>query len=86
MEQSAKREVNEKKFRQFIDSCFILNINELVADEYAEVRKSLKEKGRPLPENDIWIAATCLVNDLPLATYDKHFKMIEGLKLVNNLG
>lgn len=79
---STKREANERRFRQFIQSCFILNINELVADEYAEVRKILKDKGRPLPENDIWIAAICLVNDLPLLTHDKHFEMVEDLKLV----
>jgi len=79
---SAQREANEKKFRQFLQSCCILNINELVADEYATVRKYLKDRGTPLPENDIWIAATCLVNALPLATYDKHFERIEGLQLI----
>jgi len=79
---SAKHEENEEKFRQFLQSCFILNINSLVADTYAEVRKSLKDKGTPLPENDIWIAATCLVNDLPLATHDKHFEKVEGLRLI----
>jgi tRNA(fMet)-specific endonuclease VapC len=79
---SARYEANVQRFRQFIQACFVLNINELVAEEYSEIRKALKNKGRPLPENDIWIAATCLVNDLPLATHDRHFEMIESLKLV----
>jgi len=79
---SAKRHLNEQRFRQFIQACQVLNINELVAEEYAEIRKVLKDKGRPLPENDIWIAATCLVNDVPLATHDRHFEEIDGLKLV----
>jgi len=79
---SARREKNEPRFRQFIQACLILNINELVAEDYAKIRKTLKDKGRPLPENDIWIAATCRVNNLPLATHDKHFQMIDGLKLV----
>jgi len=64
------------------NACQVLNINELVAEEYAEIRKVLKDKGRPLPENDIWIAATCLVNDVLLATHDRHFEEIDGLKLV----
>jgi len=79
---SARYEANVQRFRQFIQACFVLNINELVAEEYSEIRKALKNKGRPLPENDIWIAATCLVNDLPLATHDRHFEMIDSLKLV----
>jgi tRNA(fMet)-specific endonuclease VapC len=79
---SARREKNEQRFRQFIQACLILNVNELVAEDYAEIRKTLKDKGRPLPENDIWIAATCRVNNLPLVTHDKHFEMIEGLKLI----
>ena len=41
-----------------------------------------EKKGHPLPENDIWIAATCLVNDLSLATLDRHFRAIDGLKLI----
>jgi len=28
-----------------------------VAREYGRLKQRLKEKGRPLPENDIWIAA-----------------------------
>lgn len=46
---------------------------------YAEVRHRLKSAGRPLPENDIWIAATCLQYGLPLLTLDRHFNEVEGL-------
>jgi len=79
---SARRKENEPRFRQFIQACLVLNINELVAEKYAEIRKILKDKGHPLPENDLWIAATCLVNNLPLATHDRHFEVIKELKLV----
>jgi tRNA(fMet)-specific endonuclease VapC len=79
---SAKRQDNELRFREFFRRCRVLNVNELVAETYSEIRKQLKDKGRPLPENDIWIAAICLVNDLPLATHNKHFEEIEKLTLV----
>lgn len=44
--------------------------------------KTLKDKGTPISENDIWIAATCIVYEIPLATNDKHFSNIEGLILI----
>jgi tRNA(fMet)-specific endonuclease VapC len=84
---SAKSRENEQKCHGFISNCNLLNINELIAEEYADTRKKLKDKGKPIPENDIWIAATCIVNNIPLATLDSDFKHITNLILVdlNNL-
>jgi tRNA(fMet)-specific endonuclease VapC len=48
---------------------------------YARVRVALKRKGRPIPENDIWIAAQALQHDLVLVTSDAHFKEIDDLKV-----
>jgi tRNA(fMet)-specific endonuclease VapC len=39
----------------------------------------LKRHGKPIPENDLWIAAICVEHDLPLATVDSHFDYVEGL-------
>jgi tRNA(fMet)-specific endonuclease VapC len=60
----------------------LLSVNLLVAENYAVVRKELKDRGRLIPENDIWIAAICLSHNLPLITKDKHFKEIASLTLV----
>ena len=79
---STRTATNLKVFRQFIDQCEELGINNLVAEEYSSIRLQLKKAGKPIPENDIWIAAICIVNDLPLMTRDKHFSNIEGLKLL----
>jgi tRNA(fMet)-specific endonuclease VapC len=51
-----------------------------VAWRYGEIKKLLRDKGRPIPENDIWIAATALKHDLTLATRDVHFGEVTGLK------
>ena len=51
------------------------------ADYYALVVKRLKAKGRPIPTNDIWIAANAMKNGLALYSFDKHFEEIEGLLL-----
>jgi tRNA(fMet)-specific endonuclease VapC len=40
----------------------------------------LRLKGRPIPENDVWIAAIALQHDLTLITRDMHFGEIENLK------
>ncbi len=69
------------KYQNFITECQILNTTSLVALEYAKIRKSLKELGKPIPENDIWIAALCKSYDILLATQDKHFKNITDLSI-----
>jgi tRNA(fMet)-specific endonuclease VapC len=81
---SAKHRENEQKCLNFIGSCNLLNINELVAEEYASTSKKLKDKGKPIPENDIWIAATCIVNNIPLATLDSDFNHISDLILISS--
>ena len=73
---------NEARYVAFIQSCALLDINLVVANTYAAIRLDLKKKGTPIPENDIWIAATCLSNNIPLLTYDKHFQNIRHLKVV----
>ncbi len=50
-----------------------------------KTRRQLKNKGKPIPENDIWIAATCIVNNIPLATLDSDFNPISDLILINCL-
>ena len=49
---------------------------------YGEIKNSLKEKGKPIPENDIWIAAIAKEHNLVLITKDKHFKLVDDIKIV----
>ena len=53
-----------------------------VSAEYAQVFRQLQECGTPIPQNDIWIAATAIVRRAPLCTLDDHFKNVEALELV----
>jgi tRNA(fMet)-specific endonuclease VapC len=62
--------------------CRVLPADEGTAAAYANVRASLKARGRPIPENDVWIAAICIQHGTPLATGDAHFDSVEGLRLV----
>ncbi len=80
---SAKPEENEKDITKFSNNSVLIPIDEAVAIRYARVRSDLKKMGRPIPENDIWIAAICLELNVPLMSSDGHFDNIGNLKVVN---
>ena len=73
---------NLREYRSFIHDLRVLLLDAAAAEHYAEIRLALKQKGRPIPENDMWIAAICRAHDVPLLTFDKHFAEIPGLLLV----
>lgn len=60
----------------------VVPADEGTADSYARVFVLLRRKGRPIPVNDLWIAATALQHGLLLVTFDEHFQFIEGLPIV----
>jgi tRNA(fMet)-specific endonuclease VapC len=51
--------------------------------EFGLIRSELKAKGRPIPENDIWIAASAREHQLTLVTRDAHFAHISNLKTID---
>lgn len=57
----------------------VLPCDEGTAYQYGVIRNALRTQGRPIPENDLWIAALAGQHDLVLATRDAHFEFIEGL-------
>lgn len=59
--------------------CQVLPIDARTAAFYADVRAALKKRGRPIPENDVWIAALCVQHTIPLATRDAHFGEVAAL-------
>jgi tRNA(fMet)-specific endonuclease VapC len=78
-ENSSRRLKNLTRYLQFIDNCTVVSLSRETAIIYARTRLDLKRKGRPIPENDIWIAAQCLENNWRLATNDGHFTYVDGL-------
>lgn len=60
----------------------VLPIDEETAEAYSEVRDELRRKGRPIPENDIWIAALARQYDLPVVSRDGHFDQVSGLRRI----
>lgn len=50
------------------------------AQWYGIIKERLRRKGRPIPNNDIWIAAIALQHDWILVTRDAHFNEVESLQ------
>jgi tRNA(fMet)-specific endonuclease VapC len=57
-------------------------IDDEISKRYGQTKAHLARVGEMIPENDLWIAATCLVHDLILATRDAHFDRVPTLKTV----
>lgn len=60
----------------------MLDCDLAIARRYGEMRQALWRKGKPIPDNDIWIAATASAHGLPIVTNDKHFREIDALTVV----
>ncbi|CAD0219549.1 Ribonuclease VapC [Planktothrix agardhii] len=80
-ENSGNKLKNLTKYFQFIDACVVLPMGRKTAEIYAQTRLKLKQKGKPIPENDIWIAAQCIENNWILATCDSDFTYVDGLSI-----
>ena len=79
---SSRQEINLDIFRKALSCMKIIPVDDAVCLSYAEIKFELKKKGKPIPDNDIWIAACALAHDLSLASFDKHFSEISRLKVL----
>jgi tRNA(fMet)-specific endonuclease VapC len=80
---SQRTEDELKKIGEFARVVRVLDCDSDTAEVYGRMKTALRVKGRPIPENDIWIAATAVQHDLPLAMRDPHFEQVEGLILAS---
>ena len=79
---SLRAERNLQQISSFLDAVDVLLPDEETPLVYGRIASELAQKGTPIPQNDIWIAAIALQTGLPLATEDNHFRMVSGLSLV----
>ena len=78
-----KESTNRKELEQFLDSprVNLLTLDEETAEFYAKIYWEVKKKGKPIPTNDLWIAASAMRHALAIFSYDEHFANIPGLIL-----
>ena len=77
----SRLERNLNELRAFMDSphVTVVAMTLTTADRYSRIAAALRAKGRPLPSNDIWIAAHAQETGADLVSYDEHFEQVDGL-------
>ncbi|MGA9391960.1 MAG: type II toxin-antitoxin system VapC family toxin [Candidatus Sulfotelmatobacter sp.] len=80
--QSRRRATYENWLGGLLRDCAVLDINEPTTHHYAEITLDLRNKRKPIPTNDLWIAALCCQHSLPLLSRDRHFDQVTGLKRI----
>jgi len=79
---SRRVEKNLARVDELVAGSTVLMCDAETARQYGEVKNKLRLKGRPLPENDVWITALTLQHALILVTRDAHFQEVENLQTV----
>ncbi len=74
---------NEEVLRSFLSSDLVAvaHVGAETSHVYARFKNELRSKGKPIPTNDIWIAAVAYESGGTLLTSDRHFGFIDGLKV-----
>jgi len=59
-----------------------VNVDARTGEYFAEIDAALAAQGKPIPDNDVWIAALAMQHGLRLFTKDRHFDLIDELDLL----
>jgi tRNA(fMet)-specific endonuclease VapC len=70
-----------EELERFLQNPYVafLPVSWTTADRFSRVTLNLKQKGTPIPTNDIWIAAHAMETGADLISFDEHFGNVEGL-------
>jgi tRNA(fMet)-specific endonuclease VapC len=79
---SARVDENLNRIEELTVEMAVLPLDTDTAHEYGTIKHSLRVKRRPIPDNDIWVAASARQYGLELVTKDRHFQAIEKLSVV----
>ena len=82
--QGAHFEQNLAELRSFLERPYVsfVPVGPVTADRYSRVMTALRAKGRPIPTNDVWIAAHAMETGADLVSADSHFGHVDGLAWV----
>jgi len=81
--QSRRRTEYENWLREWLGTVTVLDIDDETTLHYAAIGLELKKSGKPIPVNDLWIAALCRQHSLPLISRDRHFDVVKGLERID---
>jgi tRNA(fMet)-specific endonuclease VapC len=77
-------ESNKAELDDFLSSDYVvlLPVTAVTADWFGRIAAALRRKGKPLPTNDIWIAAHAMESGADLLSFDHHFEAVDGIAWV----
>jgi tRNA(fMet)-specific endonuclease VapC len=80
----SRYDANLRDLEEFLANPYVavLPVTLVTADRFGRISTALRRKGRPLPTNDIWIAAHAMESGAELLSFDRHFAEIDGLAWV----
>lgn len=83
--QGTRLRKNLAELDAFIDNphVTVVPVSLVTADRFGRIAAALRAKGRPIPTNDIWIAAHAMETGADLLSFDAHFVEVDGLAWVN---
>lgn len=82
-QKSSQTKKNLQRIETFVASNVVLPCDAVTGFHYGNIKEHLRQKGKPIPENDIWIAAIALQFDCILVSRDEHFSAIQGQAIEN---
>ena len=78
---STRKKDNLNDLEDLIISSSILDTDINTSKIYGEVKNKLRIKGKPIPDNDIWISAIAIQHSVTLVTRDRHFENVDNISL-----
>ena len=78
--QSRQHKAYEEWLREWINAVTVLDVDRETTHEYAKIGLELKKMGKPIPANDLWIAALCRQHSLALLSRDRHFDFVPRIQ------
>lgn len=79
---SSRVATNLTRLEEFASQVAVMAVSRFTGSVYGKIKNQLRAAGRPIPDNDIWIAAVAVQHGFTLATRDDHFRHIDGLEVV----
>jgi predicted nucleic acid-binding protein len=73
--------MNRQALDEFLGESFVhvVPVTRDVSRIYGQLLSDLRTRGRPIPTNDVWIAACTITSGATLLTTDGDFKKVKGL-------
>jgi predicted nucleic acid-binding protein len=74
----ARTDKNEQQLRAFLANPAVetLAVDGEVSRHYADIVVEVRQRGRPVPTNDLWIAATAARHGAIVVSYDEHYEAL----------